>query len=141
MPEFNHVDLVVADVRRSVEFYRRLGLEIPDENVWEHNGRAHHVEVKLASGTTIGLDSPEMTHAYDGNWPAGAPGAVFVFSVPDREAVDKLYYEMIGEGSVAHMPPIDAFWGARYAIVDDPDGNHVGLMSPSDQEHKSAPGF
>ena len=39
-----------------------------------------------------------------------------------------------------HLEPIDAFWGARYAVVNDPDGNHVGIMSPSDEEHRSVPG-
>ena len=28
--------------------------------------------------------------------------------------------------------PYDAFWGARYAVVSDPDGNGVGIMSPID---------
>jgi uncharacterized glyoxalase superfamily protein PhnB len=28
----------------------------------------------------------------------------------------------------------DTFWGARYAVIEDPDGNHVGLMSPIDPE-------
>ena len=28
--------------------------------------------------------------------------------------------------------PYDAFWGARYAIVEDPDGNPVRLISPVD---------
>ena len=28
--------------------------------------------------------------------------------------------------------PYDAFWGARYAVVSDPDGNGVGIMSPVD---------
>jgi uncharacterized glyoxalase superfamily protein PhnB len=31
------------------------------------------------------------------------------------------------------------FWGARYAIVEDPDGNHVGVMSPSDPDRRRAP--
>ena len=37
--------------------------------------------------------------------------------------------------------PSDAFQGARYAIVEDPDGNPVGLMSPIDAElrHLAAP--
>jgi hypothetical protein len=30
-------------------------------------------------------------------------------------------------------------WGARYAIVVDPDGNHIGLMSPSDPALRRAP--
>jgi len=35
--------------------------------------------------------------------------------------------------------PYDAFWGARYAIVEDPDGNAVGLMSPIDPDRRTAP--
>lgn len=34
---------------------------------------------------------------------------------------------------------IDVDWGARYAIVEDPDGNGVGLMSPIDPERKYWP--
>jgi uncharacterized glyoxalase superfamily protein PhnB len=26
--------------------------------------------------------------------------------------------------------PWDAFWGQRYAVVADPDGNHVDLYAP-----------
>jgi predicted enzyme related to lactoylglutathione lyase len=33
-------------------------------------------------------------------------------------------------------PPWDAFWGSRYAIVADPDGNHVGIMSPSEPKRR-----
>ena len=32
----------------------------------------------------------------------------------------------------------DEVWGARYAIIEDPDGNHVGIMSPSDSSRRSA---
>jgi catechol 2,3-dioxygenase-like lactoylglutathione lyase family enzyme len=33
----------------------------------------------------------------------------------------------------------DAFCGSRYAIVDDPDGNPLGLMSPSDDAKRFWP--
>jgi predicted enzyme related to lactoylglutathione lyase len=37
------------------------------------------------------------------------------------------------------QPPYDTFCGARYAILLDPDGNYVGLMSPPDPARRSAP--
>lgn len=40
---------------------------------------------------------------------------------------------------LAGMTPCDAFWGARFAVVADPDGRDVGLMSSSDAEHRSSP--
>jgi len=139
--EFSLIDLVVSDVGATVAFYRKLGVEVPEEAVWEQGGRAHHVEVKMPNGAAIGFDSPELTRAYDSEWPEGATGSILTFSVSDRETVDKRYAEMVGGGAVGHMPPTDAFWGARFAIVDDPDGNHVGIMSPSDEAHASVPGF
>jgi uncharacterized glyoxalase superfamily protein PhnB len=33
-------------------------------------------------------------------------------------------------GHALIKPPHDAFWGARYALVRDPDGNVLGLMGP-----------
>ena len=50
--------------------------------------------------------------------------------LPDRQAVDDRYAELISAGYRGRQPPFDAFWGSRYAIVADPDGNDVGLMSP-----------
>lgn len=37
------------------------------------------------------------------------------------------------------QPPYDAFFGSRYAIVIDPDGNEVGLKSPIDDAAKYVP--
>jgi uncharacterized glyoxalase superfamily protein PhnB len=39
---------------------------------------------------------------------------------------------MTSAGYSALAAPYDAFWGARYAIVEDPNGIAVGLMSPID---------
>jgi hypothetical protein len=39
----------------------------------------------------------------------------------------------------ARPPLFDAFWGVRYAIVADPDGNDVGLMSPIEESRRTWP--
>ena len=56
-----------------------------------------------------------------------------------REDVDDLYAELTSAGYVGQQAPYDAFWGARYAIVEDPSGNSVGLMSPIDEARRAAP--
>jgi uncharacterized glyoxalase superfamily protein PhnB len=53
--------------------------------------------------------------------------------------VDRLYAELTAGGYRGKQPPYDAFWGARYAVVADPDGIDVGLMSPIDQQHRCWP--
>lgn len=139
--EFAQIDLVASDVGRTVEFYRQLGVDIPDDAVWAPGGEPHHVEVTMPNGAAIAFDSPRLTSGYDASWPDGAVGSILIFTVPDRETVDALFAKMTEAGAGGHMAPTDAFWGSRYAIVEDPDGNHVGIMSPQDHEHKSAPGF
>ena len=39
----------------------------------------------------------------------------------------------------SHRAPEDAFWGARYSILEDPDGNSVGIMSAIDESKRRPP--
>jgi hypothetical protein len=38
----------------------------------------------------------------------------------------------VAAGYDGHKEPWDAFWGQRYAIVHDPDGNTVDLFAELD---------
>jgi len=82
-----------------------------------------------------------MTKSFDPGWTqSSAPSRdVLVLSMPSRGAVDALYAAMTSAGYAGHLEPFDAFWGARYGIIDDPDGNHIGIMSPMEEQHQSAP--
>ena len=46
---------------------------------------------------------------------------------------------MTSAGYRGLQAPYDAFWGARYAVIEDPDGLAVGLMSEISAARKSAP--
>jgi catechol 2,3-dioxygenase-like lactoylglutathione lyase family enzyme len=132
-PIFDGINLVVRDMDAAVAFYRRLGIEVPDGmQEWD----PHHRVADAGSGTDFDFDSVAFAHQWDEGWPGG-PGAVIGFRVESREEVDRLFAVLTGAGYRGQQPPCDAFWGARYAIVEDPDGNAVGLMSPSDPERRS----
>ena len=62
-----------------------------------------------------------------------------IFHVSSREEVDRVHARVTAAGHRSHKAPEDAFWGARYAIVEDPDGNSVGIMSPIDQTKRRPP--
>jgi len=47
--------------------------------------------------------------------------------------------ELTAAGYRGQQRPYDAFFGARYAVVEDPDGNPVGLMSPVEPARRSSP--
>jgi uncharacterized glyoxalase superfamily protein PhnB len=59
--------------------------------------------------------------------------------VPRRTDAEDAFRDMIGAGYRGLQEPDDAFWGARYAIIEDPDGIAVGLMSPVSLDKKSQP--
>ena len=56
------------------------------------------------------------------------------FRLPSRESIDRTYADLTAAGHKGLQVPHDAFWGARYAIVEDPDGVVIGLMSPASPE-------
>ncbi|HKA28301.1 MAG TPA: VOC family protein [Candidatus Binatia bacterium] len=136
-PVLAQLNLVVADMAATVRFYRRLGLTIDDR----HPFAAHHLEAAMPGGFLLEFDSIEFARRWDTGW-RGQPGAtrnVIGFNLPSRQAVDAVYADLTGVGYAGQQPPCDAFWGARYAVVEDPDGNPVGLMSPIDPARKGTP--
>jgi catechol 2,3-dioxygenase-like lactoylglutathione lyase family enzyme len=141
-PSLKQVNLVVSDVAASLDFYRRLGVAVPEDAAGP-NGEdpVFHAELPLPGGVSLELDAAESV----GLWHAGyrsdpaSVKTVLGFSLPTRQAVDDRYFELTAAGYAGRQPPFDAFWGSRYAIVADPDGNDVGLTSPIDPARRSWP--
>jgi catechol 2,3-dioxygenase-like lactoylglutathione lyase family enzyme len=128
-PVLDQVNLVVADMSAAVAFYRLLGLRIEDPpSPWDR----HHRPALAPDGLDLDLDSREFAQTWDAGLAAGTPTVVLGFRLGSRDAVDQKYDELVDAGYEGQQPPYDAFWGARYAIVADPDGHPVGLMSPAD---------
>jgi uncharacterized glyoxalase superfamily protein PhnB len=138
-PVLNQLNIVADDSEATLEFYRRLGMDIP-KDVHLPDG-TRHAEVTLCNGFVLEFDNRALARTYNAAWrrPGGSSRALIGFSLPTRETVDQRYSELIAAGYEGRQPPYDAFWGARYAVVADPDGNDVGLMSPLDEKHRTWP--
>lgn len=138
-PVLGQINLVVRDMEAMAAFYRRLGVTVEEGRApWDRHHRNGAVAA-AGSELDIGLDSAEFASMWDEGWPAGKTGVVIGFRLPTREAVDQTYGDLLASGYVGQQPPYDAFWGVRYAVVEDPDGNSVGLMSPGDPAKRSVP--
>ena len=126
-PRFDLIGLVVADMAASLGFYRRLGLELPVEA-----DSQPHVEVELAGGLRLAFDTREVIGSVDPAWTPGRGGhrVALAFCCDSPAAVDETYAGLVGAGYAGHLAPWDAFWGQRYAVVDDPDGNAIELFAP-----------
>ena len=131
----DQVNIVVSDMEASAAFYGQLGLDLNkgDEAEWW----PHHRDART-EGADVDLDSERFAGTWNKGWPGGT-GVVLGFRVATREEVDRLYAELTSAGHRGQQEPYDAFWGARFAAVSDPDGNTVAIMSPSDPAFRSPP--
>lgn len=132
-PTFMGIHVAVSDMARALGFYRRLGVPVP-----EGAEAAPHAELDLGGGAHLALSTPTVIGMYDPGWRGHHPSTATVlqFGLESRAAVDALHDELASAGYQSHLSPIDAFWGARYCEVDDPDGHTVGLHSPRDPDRQ-----
>jgi len=127
----NQLNLVVRDIDAATDFYSRLGVQFADR-------RPDHRSATNTGRFDFDLDSRSFARV----WNSGAADAstvVIGFGVASREEVDRLCADLAAAGYRVQQRPYDTFWGARYAVVEDPDGNPVGLMSPVDPARRTWP--
>jgi uncharacterized glyoxalase superfamily protein PhnB len=139
-PRFDQLNVISADVERSLAFYRLLGIEIPEP--WRSGNAIHHASAETGEGLDLDFDSSAFAQAWNKGWEGRtdlAGRVVIGFRVAGRDDVDARYATLVEAGYRGLHAPYDAFWGARYAIVEDPDGLAVGLMSPVDPARRSPP--
>jgi predicted lactoylglutathione lyase len=112
------VGLIARDIEKTVEFYRRLGVDFPEEI----DGKTH-VRVTMKSDLTFFVNArgrlPEMDDAR----------VVFEFYLKDRAALDAKYNELVGYGYESYRAPYIAAIGMYFAMIKDPDGNTVLLSA------------
>ncbi|REF95409.1 putative lactoylglutathione lyase [Asanoa ferruginea] len=131
-PMPGQVNLVVGDLAASLAFYRLLG--------WDATPTGPHAEFAFPNGLSVELDEVESVRLWNsGSPPAQAGSAVISLGVASRDEVDTLWRKIVEAGYESRQVPFDAFWGSRYAIVADPDGHQIGLMSPHDDAHRHWP--
>ncbi|MFJ6571118.1 VOC family protein [Streptomyces sp. NPDC091292] len=124
-PRFDLVGLVVSDMAASLAFYRRLGIAFPDGS-----DEAPHVEATLPGGVRFALDTEETVRSFHPDWRPVTGGRMSLAFVCDGpEDVDRTYDALVAAGYEGELKPWDAFWGQRYAVVQDPDGNGVDLFA------------
>ena len=61
--------------------------------------------------------------------PSGGHRISLAFRCDSPGEVDRVFADLTGAGYEAANEPWDAFWGMRYAVVHDPDGNAVDLFA------------
>lgn len=135
-PVLDQLNIVVPDMDAAVAFYQLLGVQVDDTMAeWQ----PHHRGLARGEGTDADLDSQTFAAVWNEGWPASTSGVVIGFRVDSRDAVDELHGRIVAAGHRSQQSPYDAFWGARYAVVEDPAGTAVGIMSPVDEALRRPP--
>jgi len=124
------VGVIVEDMHRAAEFYRRLGVDVPGDAESQE-----HVEIAM-SGLTFFLSTKQANARWD---PArtdasGGYRIILEFYLETQAALDAKYEELTGFGYVGHCAPYDVTPTLRFAMVDDPDGNTVLLSASVDED-------
>lgn len=119
------IEIVTADLHRALDFYRLLGLSVPQAD-------GPHVEVELPGGNRLAFDTEEVIASMHPGWtpPASAGRVAIAFGLATPGAVDALFERLTAAGHPGALTPFDAPWGQRYATVTDPDGTSVDLFAP-----------
>ena len=122
-PRISLITLGVADVERSTEFYRALGLPMLDfegddvafftlEGTW----LALYRQDLLAEEATAGAVN-------EGCQPDGYGGFTLAHNVESKEAVDAVLDEAADAGAEIVQAGVDRDWGGYSGYFADPDGH------------------
>ena len=124
MPALNAIGIVVTDMAETIRFYRLLGLdvpEMPDEG---------HVDTFLPNGVRFMFDTEETMESFREDWAREAGNQIAIaFECESPAQVDELYARVTEAGFNGEKEPWDAFWGQRYAQLQDPNGVSVDLYA------------
>jgi catechol 2,3-dioxygenase-like lactoylglutathione lyase family enzyme len=135
----DQINMVVRDMEAASAFYTRLGLDLSDRTPeWHKHHRSADMDDK---GLDFDLDSVVFARQWNEGWSGRKNGAgcVVIFRTATREEVDEIHAELAGAGYKVQQPPYDAFWGSRFTVIEDPDGNAIGVMSPPPTGRGAAP--
>lgn len=115
LPRLNLVVLRVADLERSVAFYRAIGLDFARH---AHGTGPQHYACE-SGGLVFELYAATLEQPVSASTRVG-------FAVADVDGIATALTKI--EGTRIVSPPKDSEWGRR-AVVADPDGHRVELVA------------
>lgn len=114
-----------SNLAKTVAFYTLLGFAFP-----KLNGDEQHLEAVESPGSArLMIDSREIIKEIIGEDPKPGNHSSFAIQYDSPTEVNEVVHKIESAGFTVVKEPWDAFWGQRYAIVEDPDGYKVDLYA------------
>jgi len=126
-PTIRGIYVFVDALPKTIAFYELLGFAL--ERV-----SADLARTQAADGLLLEFGTAALTTSYDPAWvrPGSRAKATIALELGSRAEVDAMFARVVAAGHSGHLAPCDPPWGSRFAIVEDPDGNFIGLHSTRD---------
>jgi uncharacterized glyoxalase superfamily protein PhnB len=122
MPQLDAIGIVSSDLERSRAFYRLLGVEIAEGD--------DHVEATMPNGLRLMFDTESVIRSFRPDWEREMGNQLaLAFACASPADVDETYARVVAAGFHGEKEPWDAFWGHRYAQLQDPDGVGIDLFA------------
>jgi uncharacterized glyoxalase superfamily protein PhnB len=122
VPNLDAIGIVSSDLERTRTFYGLLGVELPEG--------ADHIEATFPSGLRLMFDTEDVVRSFRPDWTRATGNTVsLAFGCYSPDEVSELYARVVAAGFHGEKEPWDAFWGQRYAQLQDPDGTPVDLFA------------
>jgi catechol 2,3-dioxygenase-like lactoylglutathione lyase family enzyme len=119
------IGVIVKDMKRTLDFYRTLGLPIAADAHDDGN-----LDVDLPNGVTLGFLTEALAQQADPTFKTPVGSALNLqFKVDAAAEVDATHGRLTAAGYASHAAPWDAPWGQRFARVVDPDGRIVNVYA------------
>lgn len=119
------VGVASSNLKRTVDFYSLLGFQFP-----EYKGTEQHMEPITPNGSArLMIDTKNIVKDIIGEDPKPGNHSSFAIQYDSVEEVDGVIKKVIIAGFTVVKKPWNAFWGQRYAVVEDPDGYRVDLYA------------
>ena len=116
--------LVLDDASGAMAWYARAFGAKETVRMPGPGGKLLHAEMKIGDSFVMMSDDFPEADARAPKVVGGTSGGVMLY-VKD---CDKLFQQAVKAGATAKQPPVDMFWGDRYAKVIDPYG-HVWALA------------
>jgi uncharacterized glyoxalase superfamily protein PhnB len=121
--KLNAVGVNAKNVEESIQFYSLLGFKFDERQEGEDHVEAHQEGIKLM------IDSFDSVKEILGEIPRPSNHSSFALEYDSPEELNNIVETLKKNSFKVFKEPWDAFWGQRYAIVQDPSGYFVDLYS------------
>jgi PhnB protein len=126
--------LTIEGASRAIDFYRTVfGAQEAMRQMADDGRRVLHCRLNINGGVVMLSDTFPEHSGPAGPDPARASPVALSLALTDPAEVDRLHGLAVEQGARSVMAPMDAVWGARFAMLTDPFG-HRWLLNAERQK-------